>query len=139
MPNKPRTPESFKETNRIVEGSKIQGHVESPGDIRVDGTVLGNLSVGGKLVIGPSGSIEGDVVAQELTVNGSIKGKLNVKGLTTLTKTAKIQAELTTEKLAIEPGAQFTGTCQMGSSKPIAGAKPVAGSATEAAPQASAS
>lgn len=130
MPNKPRTAESFKETNRIVEGSKIQGHIESPGDIRVDGTVLGNLNVGGKLVIGPSGSIEGDVVTQELTVNGQIKGKLNVKGLTTLTKSAKIQAELTTEKLAIEPGAQFTGTCQMGSSKPIAAAPKPAESST---------
>jgi len=114
---KNKSTENTSDHNKIVEGAELQGNLRSPGDIRVDGKVKGNLTVGGKLVVGPTGYIEGDIVAKEISISGQVVGKLNVKGLSSLHKTARMQAELTTEKLAIEPGAQFTGTCQMGSSK----------------------
>jgi cytoskeletal protein CcmA (bactofilin family) len=80
--NKNKSTESMSDHNKIVEGAELNGNLQSPGDIRVDGKVKG------------------------------------------LHKTARIQAELTTEKLAIEPGAQFTGTCQMGSSKAMNQSQP---------------
>ncbi|MBT3364208.1 MAG: polymer-forming cytoskeletal protein [Flavobacteriales bacterium] len=122
--NKNKSTESMSDHNKIVEGAELNGNLQSPGDIRVDGKVKGNLTVGGKLVVGPTGYVEGNIVAKEVSISGQVVGQLNVKGLSSLHKTARIQAELTTEKLAIEPGAQFTGTCQMGSSKAMNQSQP---------------
>ena len=120
MMNAPRRNEGTAEHNRIVEGTQIQGNIHSPGDIRIDGHVKGNLSVGGKLVVGPSGAVDGEVRAHEASVGGRVIGKLEIKGLTTMLQTANVQADLSTGQLAVEPGAQFTGTCAMANRKTMA-------------------
>lgn len=120
MMNSPRRSEAGGEHNRIVEGTQLQGNIHSPGDIRIDGHVKGNLSVGGKLVVGPSGAVDGEVRAQEASIAGRVIGKLEIKGLTTLAQTANVQADLNTGKLAVETGAQFTGTCTMANRKTTA-------------------
>ena len=115
-----RTSDSPHEHNRIVEGTQIQGNIHSPGDIRIDGHVKGNLSVGGKLVVGPTGAVDGEVRAQEASLAGRVMGKLEIKGLTSLLQSANVQADLNTGQLAVESGAQFTGTCVMANRKTTA-------------------
>lgn len=100
--------------NLLANGTSIVGDVKSNGDFRIDGTLKGNLSVKGKLVVGPSGHIEGTVECQNADVSGEIKGKINVSELLMLRATAKINGDIFTGKIAIEPDAQFTGTCSMG-------------------------
>ncbi|MGZ3862451.1 MAG: bactofilin family protein [Bacteroidia bacterium] len=100
--------------NLLAAGTSIVGDVKSNGDFRIDGTLKGTLSVKGKLVVGPSGHIEGTVECQNADVSGEIKGKVNVSELLMLRATAKINGDIFTGKIAIEPDAQFTGTCSMG-------------------------
>jgi len=118
-----RTSDSAHEHNRIVEGAVFEGSIQSPVDIRVDGTIKGNVRVQGKLVVGPTGSVEGEVVAAEASIAGKLRGSLEVKGLTTLAQTAQVQAELYTGQISIEAGAQFSGNCHMGPKEPIS--KPI--------------
>jgi cytoskeletal protein CcmA (bactofilin family) len=120
MMNAPRRNDASAEHNRIVEGTQIQGNIHSPGDIRIDGHVKGNLSVGGKLVVGPTGAVDGEVRAQEASLAGRVLGKLEIKGLTSLLQSANVQADLNTGQLAVESGAQFTGTCVMANRKTTA-------------------
>jgi len=120
MINAPRRNDASAEHNRIVEGTQIQGNIHSPGDIRIDGHVKGNLSVGGKLVVGPGGAVAGEIRAQEASLAGRVLGKLEIKGLTTLLQSANVQADLNTGQLAVESGAQFTGTCVMANRKTTA-------------------
>ena len=120
MMNSPRRNDASAEHNRIVEGTQIQGNIHSPGDIRIDGHVKGNLSVGGKLVVGPTGAVDGEVRAQEASLAGRVLGKLEIKGLTSLLQSANVQADLNTGQLAVESGAQFTGTCVMANRKTTA-------------------
>ena len=47
--------------NLIGAGTDIQGDVQSTGDIRIDGTLKGNLRTKGKVVIGSTGYIKGEV------------------------------------------------------------------------------
>jgi cytoskeletal protein CcmA (bactofilin family) len=68
----------------------------------------------GRLVVGPNGKIEGNVTCQNAELEGQIKGKLQVQQLLTLKSTAKVEGDMITDKLAIEPGANFTGSCSMG-------------------------
>jgi len=100
--------------NRIVDGTVIEGTFSSESNIRGDGTVTGTINTKGRLVVGPKGKIEGDVVCNNAEVEGVIDGKIRVNELLALRATAKILGDIHTGKLAIEPGATFTGTCSMG-------------------------
>jgi cytoskeletal protein CcmA (bactofilin family) len=109
--------------NLLAAGTSIIGDVKSNGDFRIDGTLKGTLSVKGKLVVGPSGHIEGEIECQNADVSGEIKGKINVSELLMLRATAKISGDIFTGKISIEPDAQFTGTCSMGHDSKSAGQK----------------
>ena len=100
--------------NLIGVGTFIQGEIKTNGDIRIDGTLVGSLHVKGKLVIGTSGNIDGETVCQNADVSGTIKGKISVNELLSLKASAKLTGDIITNKLAIEPGANFSGSCSMG-------------------------
>ena len=100
--------------NLIGLGTQITGDINSAGDVRIDGTLNGNIKLDGRLVIGPNGKIEGKVICQNAEISGEIKGTLEVTDMLSLKHTAKILGDIATGKLTIEPGAVFTGTCNMG-------------------------
>jgi cytoskeletal protein CcmA (bactofilin family) len=100
--------------NRIVEGTSIEGEIRCESNIRIDGVFIGNLSTKGRLVIGPAGKIEGTIQCQNAEVEGVVKGKISVQQLLSLKGTAKVEGDIFTDKLSIEPGATFTGACNMG-------------------------
>ena len=100
-------------TNRIVEGTTIKGDIESVADFRLDGHLIGNFNSKGKLVIGPAGSVTGDIYCQNVDVEGKVEGKIAVEEILNVKGTAAINGEVTCGKLAVEPGAKFTATCNM--------------------------
>lgn len=100
--------------NIVGAGTSIEGDVISSGDIRIDGSLKGTVKTRGKLVVGPSGNVEGEVYCQNADISGSIRGKVNVTELLSLKGTAKLSGEISTGKLSIEPGADFSGSCSMG-------------------------
>ncbi|MFN0032942.1 MAG: polymer-forming cytoskeletal protein [Flavobacteriales bacterium] len=100
--------------NRIVEGTTIEGEIKCESNIRIDGSFKGNLTTKGRLVIGPGGIIDGNVLCQHAEIEGLVKGKVHVQQLLSLKGTARVEGDIYTDKLAIEPGATFTGACNMG-------------------------
>ncbi len=100
--------------NLIGSGTQLVGEIKSNGDFRIDGSLKGTISVKGKLVVGPTGSIEGEVDCQNADVSGEIKGKINVAELLSLKSSARLNCDIITTKISIEPEALFTGTCSMG-------------------------
>jgi cytoskeletal protein CcmA (bactofilin family) len=79
----------------------------------LDGTLSGNLATKGKVVIGPTGKVKGEVVCKNSEVSGTIEGKITVTQLLILKASSKILGDIVTSKLSIEPGAMFTGNCKM--------------------------
>ena len=100
--------------NLIGAGTEITGDVNSNSDIRIDGTMKGNLKTTGKVVIGETGKVNGEIDCKNSEVLGEVKGKIKVGELLSLKATAKIFGDIITKKLAIEPGSKFTGNCLMG-------------------------
>jgi len=100
--------------NLIGKGTEITGDISSQGDVRIDGLLKGNLVTKGKFVLGPNGVIEGNVKSLTADLSGEVKGTVDVEDILSLKNTAKITGDIVTGKLAIEPGAIFTGTCNMG-------------------------
>ncbi|MGD9991862.1 MAG: polymer-forming cytoskeletal protein [Salinivirgaceae bacterium] len=102
-----------KQINIIGAGTSITGDINCSGDIRIDGNLTGNLFVQGKVIIGGSGTIKGEISCKNSEVEGKIEGKISVGELLSLKTTSSILGDIKTRKLAIEPGAQFTGNCTM--------------------------
>lgn len=102
--------------NLIGTGTTIEGNITSNGDIRVDGKLKGILNTQGKVIVGESGNINGEVHCKNFEVEGVIEGKVSVSELLSLRAKSKLTGEISTNKLAIEPGAVFTGKCDMSGS-----------------------
>ena len=100
-------------TNRIVEGTTIKGDISSPADFRLDGHLIGNFESKGKLVIGPAGSVKGDIICKSCDIEGKFDGKIQVSEILNLKAKAVIHGEVGCGKLAVEPGAEFSATCVM--------------------------
>jgi cytoskeletal protein CcmA (bactofilin family) len=98
----------------IGAGNIITGDIESNGDIRVDGTVKGNVYCKAKVLIGPSGLIEGSMQSNEADISGSVNGNIVTKGLLVLKGNACVTGDIHTAKLFMEPTVSFNGQCHMG-------------------------
>ena len=106
--------------NLLGAGTTIKGDIESNGDIRIDGHLIGSLKSNGKVVIGQTGVMEGDLTCKQAEISGAVKGNINTDELTALKSTSKVEVDLTTKQLLIEVGAQFTGKCMMGHQSTVA-------------------
>lgn len=100
-------------TNRIVEGTTLEGNIVSQADFRLDGQLIGNFTSKGRLVIGPTGSIVGDVNCKTADIEGKFQGKIEVSDILNVRSKATIKGETIVGKLAVEPGAEFSASCVM--------------------------
>ena len=99
--------------NLLSSGTVVKGDIKVDGDFRLDGTFIGTINCKGKVVVGPTGSIEGEIICQNADFSGEVKANVKVSELLTLKETAKYRGDITTNKLSIEPGAKFSGNCIM--------------------------
>jgi cytoskeletal protein CcmA (bactofilin family) len=101
-------------TTIIGAGTIIHGDIESSGDIRIDGTLIGNLSSKAKVLIGQEGIVEGDINGQQADIMGKVTGMIKIKELLQLKGKSLVSGEIYTGKLEVEPSATFNGSCHMG-------------------------
>ncbi len=106
-------PETSNSINIITSGTVIKGDVTASGDFRLDGKLEGNIQLNGKLVIGDSGVVNGNVLCMNANIIGTVNGNLSVKELLSLHSSARVKGDILINKLSIEPGAIFTGKCNM--------------------------
>jgi cytoskeletal protein CcmA (bactofilin family) len=102
-----------KALNTIAQDTKITGNIESDGDIRFDGVLVGDLDCKGRVVVGPDSIVKGNIRCTSAEVMGTVQGELLVKDLLSLKSSASITGNLTMGKLSVEPGARFVGNCKM--------------------------
>ncbi|HOZ74448.1 MAG TPA: polymer-forming cytoskeletal protein [Flavobacterium sp.] len=100
-------------TNRIVEGTIIKGNILSHADFRLDGDLVGNFQSNGKIVIGPAGSVKGDIICKNADIEGRFDGKIQVAEVLNIKSKARIHGEVICAKLSVEPGAEFSASCVM--------------------------
>jgi len=101
-------------TTIIGAGTVISGNIESNGDIRIDGTLVGNLYSKDKVLIGQDGVVEGDITGQQADIMGKVTGMLRIRELLQLKGRCVVTGEIHTGRLEVEPTATFNGTCHMG-------------------------
>lgn len=100
-------------TNRIVEGTVINGDIISSADFRLDGHLVGNFQSKGKIVVGPAGSVKGDIICKNADIEGKFEGKIQIAEILNVKSKAAIYGEVICGKLSVEPGADFSASCVM--------------------------
>jgi cytoskeletal protein CcmA (bactofilin family) len=99
--------------NTLVKGTVLEGNIRCESDLRVDGTIKGKLSCQAKVIIGPSGLVDGEITCQNAVIEGRFKGNLRVTDLLNIRETAEVDGEITTNKLLVQSGARFNVSCKM--------------------------
>jgi cytoskeletal protein CcmA (bactofilin family) len=97
----------------IGSGTTLKGDITSNGDLRIDGTLIGNIICTSKVIIGANGVVEGDISGQTADIMGKVSGTIKVKELLQLKSNCHVNGNLHSAKLQIEPAANFNGQCHM--------------------------
>lgn len=98
----------------ISSGTKIKGDLDCSGDVRIDGTLIGNIKCASKIIIGPKGIIEGNINGNTADVMGQVKGHISMSGQLNLLGKCIVEGNLHVSKLQIAPEVKFNGNCSMG-------------------------
>ncbi len=101
-------------TTLISSGTTIKGDISSNSDLRIDGTIIGNINSNAKIVIGNSGVVEGDIHGNNADIVGKTSGTIKVKELLQLRGECVVNGNIYAGKLQVEPTATFNGQCHMG-------------------------
>ena len=100
--------------NYISAGTVIEGNIISTEDLRMDGTIKGDIKTTGCLILGKESNVEGNILAAEAEVAGLITGTVESKGSLTIRATCKIFGDIVTRSLNVESGSSFNGRCKVG-------------------------
>lgn len=104
----------------IGAGVTFTGDINSTADIRIDGTIKGNVSCESRVLIGADGVVEGNVDCKQADVMGKIKGNVTTEDLLYLRGKAVLEGDIYASKLQVEPPANFNGRCHMNTSSVVA-------------------
>ena len=106
-------PETTAELNLIAAGTMLEGKLRTPGSIRIDGKIVGNVSATQSISIGSTGDVDGDLSAKNVTIGGKITGTIVAQEKLVFESKAVIRGDIRAAKLVIDEGAMFDGRCTM--------------------------
>jgi cytoskeletal protein CcmA (bactofilin family) len=98
----------------ISAGTTLKGDISSNSDLRIDGTVYGNVKTSAKIIIGTTGVVEGDIAGNQADVTGKVNGNIKANELLQLRGECLVTGNIYAGKLQVEPSATFNGQCHMG-------------------------
>ena len=111
--------------NSLVQGTTVEGTVRSKSDIRIDGSIKGKLICDAKVIIGPTGFVNGEIKCKNAVIEGKFDGNLQVSELLNIRDSANVNGDISTNKLIVQSGATFNGTCTMDGGKPMIKKEPI--------------
>jgi cytoskeletal protein CcmA (bactofilin family) len=98
----------------ISAGTVLNGDIASENDLRIDGTIHGNINSQAKVVIGPSGFVEGNIESVQADVSGKLVGNIVAKESVQLRTNCLVHGDISAASLQIDAGAVFNGHSTMG-------------------------
>lgn len=117
--------------NMVGEGTVLEGTIESGGDFRISGRIVGRLRVAGKVIVAQEGVVEGELRASSADIAGRVQGEVHVEDRLLLRSTGSVEGDVFTARLIVEEGGMLEGNCKMvglvpapsGASKPTGGGR----------------
>ena len=98
----------------IGQGAVLDGPLTTKDSTRIDGTVKGNVTISGALIVGQEGKIVGTVSAQNVYIAGEVNGNISApQGKIEISDTGKVYGDITCKGIIIDENAVFAGKCDM--------------------------
>lgn len=101
-------------TTVIAKGTVLEGKFACTENVRLDGSIHGEVKVDKRLVMGDSSFVQGNIVARDAAIQGRIKGDLVVNGALHLMESAVIEGNISARTMVVDEGARYNGTCKIG-------------------------
>jgi cytoskeletal protein CcmA (bactofilin family) len=99
----------------LSKGSEVIGDIRVAGNLRIDGTIRGNVRAEGDIEVSASGVIEGkEVSARNIVIHGLVKATLIAEEHLRIHGQGEVQGDVTAQALDIESGARFVGYSHTG-------------------------
>ncbi len=112
-------------TSLLSKEVKIEGDIQGNEDLQVDGQLKGSIKIDGDIFVGPTGTIEADVEAENIVVQGQITGNVLARKQLQIQSSGKLLGDCIAQTIDIKEGALFEGRSKMiKSSAAPAGTKP---------------
>ncbi|MEY4702235.1 MAG: hypothetical protein RIR96_132 [Bacteroidota bacterium] len=92
----------------------IKGDIQSQGDIRIDGKLMGNVQCNAKIIVGKEGRVEGNLTGSQAEILGYVKGSIRMSGQLNLNEQAVVHGDIHVAKLKMDNSVVFNGKCTMG-------------------------
>ena len=98
----------------IGPGAVLDGPLTTKDSTRIDGTVKGNVTISGALIVGQEGKITGTVSAMNAYIAGEVTGNISApQGKVEISDTGKVIGNVTCKGIIIDENAVFSGQCDM--------------------------
>ena len=114
---------------------EIKGNVKFAGELTLEGKLEGEVNSEGTLIIGETGTVNGNVSAGTVSVRGKINGNITARDKIEIKSKAEVFGDIRSAKLAIEEGVTFVGKTEVNPNKlaPSAAPRPAGAPAAEPA------
>lgn len=96
--------------NHLAENTRFKGEIEAQSNLRIDGEFEGKIKCAGKVVVGESGKVAGEVECQSAEIGGEAKVTIKVNELLELKSTSRFTGEIIAKQISVEPGCTITNT-----------------------------
>jgi cytoskeletal protein CcmA (bactofilin family) len=97
----------------IGEDTSFEGTLNSKKSLTIYGAVKGKINCQGRVVIGQSGNVTADIVADSVAVSGNVIGNVTAKTKMEIASTGSVNGDIKTSRLITEDGSKFDGHCEM--------------------------
>jgi cytoskeletal protein CcmA (bactofilin family) len=98
----------------VAKGTIIEGKFSSKEDVRLDGTILGEVLCQNRIVLGESGRVEGTLQTKDAVIMGTVEGEIDAVGTIHLKGTAYIKGTIKAANMVVDEGARYIGECKIG-------------------------
>lgn len=134
-----QAPRSMPSATRNVLSSdvEIKGSVKFTNDLVVDGKIEGQVNSDGNLTVGENARIKAEIKTATIIVYGKVHGNLTATDRVELKASAEVVGDIKAKTLAIEAGAIFVGKSTVGTpaQAPAQSAAPTPAPTAQAAPK----
>jgi cytoskeletal protein CcmA (bactofilin family) len=103
--------------NVLGRSARVQGDLKAEGAFRIDGVVVGSVESTAAVIVGESGTVQGDVRGRDVVVAGQVEGNVVATGHLDIVASGRIQGDIDAQSVRIETGGVFRGTSKMGGGK----------------------
>src|SRR5271170_1768955 len=111
LPAIPATPAT---ASRITAGIRLKGDISGQEDLWIGGSVDGSLRFEtGRVMIGSSGAVEGEIEAREIAIEGKVDGDLRAIERLEIMQTGRVRGDATSPRISIQEGAVFNGSIEV--------------------------